>query len=156
MISLRELGSEISTPSDTVEIGHTGVLVYRLNNSQDERGALSIVDFAQFKPFLPRRVFFSFDVPKGQTRGHHAHKKCLQFFVCVGGECSVEVSNGIETHQIRLDSAIYGISLPTMIWSSQYDFSENATLLVLASEPYSEDDYLRDPEEFRKAVENPT
>lgn len=152
MISLREVGSRIDSAIDSVEIGTTGARVHVLENSHDNRGGLAIVDFSKFKPFLPRRVFYSFGIPEGQTRGQHAHKACLQFFVCIGGECSVEIDNGLEIQQIRLDSPIYGISLPRMVWSSQFDFTENASLLVFASDFYAEDDYVRDHEEFRRSV----
>lgn len=150
MISLLDLGSKMIS-TDSIEIGKTGVRIFSLENSHDDRGALAIVDFSKFKPFLPQRVFYSFGVPAGQTRGQHAHKTCLQFFICVGGECSVEVDNGFESHRIRLDSPIFGIFIPPMVWSSQFDFTEEASLLVLASEFYSEDDYIRNHEEFIKA-----
>jgi UDP-2-acetamido-3-amino-2,3-dideoxy-glucuronate N-acetyltransferase len=148
VISVREIGSKLASPADSVEIGDTGVHVHRLENFQDDRGGLAIIDFATFKPFTPQRIFYSSNVPKGQSRGHHAHKSCHQFLIALGGSCLVNISDGRHTSQVRLDSELYGISVPPMIWSSQSDFSENAILLVLASEPYREDDYIRDHEEY--------
>jgi UDP-2-acetamido-3-amino-2,3-dideoxy-glucuronate N-acetyltransferase len=148
VISVSVVGSKLASPTDSVEIGHTRVRVYRLENFQDDRGGLAIIDFLTFKPFIPQRIFYSFNVPKDQSRGQHAHKTCHQFLVALGGSCSVELSNVRETHQIQLDSELYGISVPPMVWTSQRDYSKNAILLVLASEPYREDDYIRDHDEY--------
>jgi hypothetical protein len=148
VISVRELGAKLTSPTDSVEIGNTKVRLHRMESFRDDRGGLAIIDFATFTPFMPRRIFYSFDVPQKQSRGHHAHKTCHQFLVALGGACSVEFSDGHETHKVRLDSELYGIAIPPMIWSSQHDFAENTILLVLASEPYKEDDYIRDYEEY--------
>ena len=72
--------------------------------------------------------------------------------MALNGECSVSFDNGNEIHQVRLDSSIYGISLPPMVWSRQFDFSSAATLLVLASESYKEDDYIRDYDEYLRIM----
>lgn len=148
MISLNTLGNQLAAIEKSMQIGNTGVEIHRIQNSRDSRGALAIVDFMEFSPFVPQRIFFSFDVPSEQQRGRHAHKTCRQFFLCLGGQCSVEVNNGKESVKIQMDSPIYGLSLPPMIWSTQSSFSPNSSLLVLASEPYREDDYVRDYEEF--------
>ena len=94
MISLESLGKQLTTSVNSMVIGNTGVQIHRIQNSRDSRGALAIVDFFEFTPFVPQRVFFTFDVPEGGLRGSHAHKSCRQFFLCLGGECSVEISNG--------------------------------------------------------------
>ena len=72
MISLLELGSKITPQKDSIEIGMTGVHIFPIENSRDVRGSLAIVDFTNFTPFAPQRIFYTFDVPPGQDRGNHA------------------------------------------------------------------------------------
>lgn len=153
MISLQELGKGLTSVSDSVEIGTSGVKVYRLQNSFDARGSLAIADFSQFHPFYPKRIFYIFNVPEGENRGGHAHKECKQFLICLGGECTVKVRNGAESYEIQLDSPLFGLSLPPMTWSTQFNFTYNSTLLVLASDTYLESDYIRDFNDFLIATQ---
>jgi UDP-2-acetamido-3-amino-2,3-dideoxy-glucuronate N-acetyltransferase len=148
MISLRQLGEGLTSVSDSVEIGSSGIKVYRLQNLHDARGSLAIADFEHFHPFYPKRIFYIFNVPEGETRGGHAHKECKQFLICLGGECTVEARNGTESYKIQLDSPLFGLSLPRMTWSTQFNFTDNSTLLVLASDAYLESDYIRDFNEY--------
>ena len=152
MISIFDFGSEITLPSGSREIEGTGVQIFSIRNFKDRRGWIGIVDFKDFSPFTPQRVFYTFDVPSEQDRGNHAHKSCHQFLVALSGECSVEFDTGRRTYQVRLDSSIYGIYLPPMVWSRQFDFSRATSLLVLASEGYDEADYIGDHAEFLKII----
>jgi acetyltransferase-like isoleucine patch superfamily enzyme len=127
-----------------------GVGVVRLPSAEDMRGRLSAAEFADDVPFQPRRVFWVYDVPTRQVRGEHAHRALHQVLLCVRGECSVLVDDGAVRAEHRLTSPDTGIYVPPLVWSVQYRFTPDAVLLVLASEAYDPEDYIRDYEEFLK------
>jgi len=118
----------------------------------DLRGTLSFGEYGQHLPFVPKRYFVVYAVPSKNVRGEHAHKKLEQFLVCVSGGCSVVVDNGIDRSEVRLDSPATGLYLPAMTWATQFRYSADAVLLVLASDIYDPDDYIRDYDEFLALV----
>jgi UDP-2-acetamido-3-amino-2,3-dideoxy-glucuronate N-acetyltransferase len=126
----------------------TGVTFHSLPVIDDIRGTLSFAEYENHLPFVPKRFFIVYDVPSREVRGEHAHKKLEQFLVCVKGSCSVLVDDGANKEEIRLDSPGIGVYIPAMVWGVQYKYSQDAILLVLASEVYTADDYIRDYEDF--------
>jgi acetyltransferase-like isoleucine patch superfamily enzyme/dTDP-4-dehydrorhamnose 3,5-epimerase-like enzyme len=130
----------------------SGVKVYTLPLVEDMRGNLSFAEYGQYLPFLPKRYFLVFDVPSMDVRGAHAHKTLRQFLVCVKGSVSVVVDDGKNREEIILDSVRAGVYIPPMVWGIQYKYSPDAILLVLASEVYDADDYIRDYDEFLAAL----
>ncbi len=122
-----------------------GVTVYRLPLVQDLRGHLTA---AENLPFEVKRFFLVFDVPSREVRGEHAHRKCHQFLVCAHGECRVIADDGREREEIVLDSPNIGVHLAPMVWATQYRYSPDAVLMVLASDVYKPEDYIRDYAEF--------
>ena len=129
-----------------------GVTVHRLPVFADLRGSLSVGEFPQQVPFVPKRYFIVFDVPGKDVRGEHAHRKCHQFLVCLRGSLSVVVDDGKSSEELVLDRASLGLYLPPMIWAVQYRYSADALLLVFASDPYDAGDYIRDYDEFLSAI----
>lgn len=121
---------------------------------QDLRGDLIVAEVDSEVPFEIRRVFSIFNVPTKETRGQHAHKKCHQFLICIKGSVTVDLDDGQGTTTIQLDERGKGLHIPPMIWGTQREYSSDAILLVLASEKYQEDDYLRNYNEFLALVEN--
>jgi dTDP-4-dehydrorhamnose 3,5-epimerase-like enzyme len=117
------------------------------------RGNLSFAEYGQFLPFIPKRYFLVFDVKNKEVRGEHAHKMLHQFLVCVKGSCSIVVDDARNREEVVLDSPTLGVHIPPMVWGIQYKFTSDAILLVLASEQYDGDDYIRDYDDFLKAVE---
>src|SRR5690606_27942259 len=117
-----------------------GVGIYRMKRVSDIRGSLTVGEFSNGLPFIPKRYFMVFDVPSRETRGEHAHHECHQFLICVSGSCAVVVDDGISRQEILLDSPEKGVHLPPKIWGIQYKYSNNAVLLVFASEYYDERD----------------
>ena len=103
-------------------------------------------------PFAPRRLFTVYDVPSESVRGAHAHRECAQFLVCLAGEVSCLVDDGSAREAIDLDTPEVGLHIPPMVWGTQWKYTRNAVLLVLASHPYDADDYIRDYEEFLAEV----
>jgi dTDP-4-dehydrorhamnose 3,5-epimerase-like enzyme len=122
-----------------------GATIYRLPLVQDLRGYLSA---AENLPFEIKRFFLVFDVPSREVRGEHAHRQCHQFLVCAHGECRIIADDGREREEIVLDSPSVGLHLAPMVWATQYRYSPDAVLLVLASEVYQPKDYIRDYAEF--------
>ena len=119
----------------------------------DLRGNLSFGQYDQHLPFLPQRYFLIYGVPTKEVRGEHAHKQLHQFLICVSGSCSVVLDDGVNREEIILNQPHIGLHIPPMIWSTQYNYSPNAVLLVFASAIYDETDYIRTYQEFVVAKE---
>lgn len=126
--------------------GVEGATLYRMPLVQDLRGYLTA---AENLPFPPKRYFLVFNVPSREVRGEHAHREQHQFLVCVHGECSVIVDDGETRNQVVLDAPTLGIHIEPMVWSVQYHYTPDAVLMVLASDIYKPEDYIRDYDEFR-------
>jgi UDP-2-acetamido-3-amino-2,3-dideoxy-glucuronate N-acetyltransferase len=125
-----------------------GVTLRRLRLATDLRGSLVAANFASDLPFVPKRTFTVFDVPTRDVRGEHAHRVCEQFLVCLRGSVSAVVDDGGRRQEFRLDRPDLGLYMPAMTWGTQYQYSEDAVLLVFASEEYDAADYVRDYDEF--------
>lgn len=118
----------------------------------DHRGSLVVGEFDNQLPFKVERFFFVSNVPEGEPRGIHAHKKCHQFLVCVAGSVKAMVDDG-ETREVHtLDKPTIGLHMPPLTWGAQYDYSPGAVLLVLASDAYDAHDYIHDYEEFLEII----
>mgnify|MGYP004601373993 CR=1 FL=1 len=128
---------------------------YKILNFQqhgDERGMLVALEECKDIPFVVKRVYYMYDtIPKGR-RGYHAHKKLEQILVCVHGSCTIHLDDGYDVEEIILDKPYEGLYISNNIWREMYNFSEDAVLLVLASELYDEGDYIRDYQKFMEQV----
>ena len=111
-----------------------------LENFSDNRGDLRPLDFDRL-PFLPKRLFIVSNVPKGETRGCHAHFKTRQFLICLEGEIEVILDDGKTKSSITLTPA-EGVYVPELVWDSQIFKTDNDILLVLASTHYNKSDYI--------------
>jgi UDP-2-acetamido-3-amino-2,3-dideoxy-glucuronate N-acetyltransferase len=129
-----------------------GVQLYNFPIFEDMRGSLSVGEFEQQIPFIPKRYFVVFDVGSSEIRGEHAHKTCQQFLICMRGACSIGVDDGSQREEIRLESPNHGLYLPPMVWGIQYNYTADALLLVFASQLYDSDDYIRDYQEFQRLI----
>lgn len=130
----------------------TEVRAHQLPVITDLRGSITVGEIESHLPFAPQRYFVVFNVPGKEVRGEHAHKQCHQFLVCLRGHVAVMVDNGKTREEVALSTPAYGIHVPPMIWAVQYKYSEDAMLLVLASQKYDPDDYIRSYDEFLRAV----
>jgi UDP-2-acetamido-3-amino-2,3-dideoxy-glucuronate N-acetyltransferase len=136
-------------PEDKVSESRVkGVRCLRLSNTTDIRGSLTAGEFGREIPFDVKRYFMVFDVPSVETRGEHAHKTCHQFLVCAAGQVKVMVDDGVAREEFLLDRPSVGLHIPPGIWGAQYHYSPDAVLVVMASEFYDPDDYIRDYNEF--------
>jgi len=114
----------------------------------DERGSLVSMEGQDKIPFNIKRVYFIFDTKKNVSRGFHAHRDLQQVAVCVAGKCRMTLDDGKKREEVWLDSPNKGIYIDKYIWREMHDFSSDCVLLVLASEHYSESDYIRDYDQF--------
>jgi len=103
-------------------------------------------------PFDIQRAYYIFATQAGVTRGKHAHRQLRQLAVCVAGKCRFQMYDGVNRSYYTLDRPDVGIMIESMIWHEMDEFSEDCVLLVLASGPYDESDYIRDFAEFVRQV----
>ena len=119
-----------------------------LNKMHDPEGNLTYMYENVHVPFPINRVFYSYDIPGGEDRGAHAHKECHQFIIAASGAFEVVLDDGINKRTVQLNRPFWGLHVPRGIWASEQGFSSGSICLVLASHGYSEDDYIRDYDEF--------
>ena len=118
----------------------------------DERGHLVIVEGNQDIPFDIKRVFYIYGSDKDVIRGRHANYNSEFVLINVAGTSKVRVDDGTNQKVLDLDRPHIGIYLPKLVWKDMYDFSEDSVLLVLASEHYDPNEYIRSYDEFVKIV----
>lgn len=126
--------------------------LHRLRKAVDMRGSLVAAEFTDL-PFEPRRTFVVYGVPGKEVRGEHAHRECEQFLVCLNGSVTVLADDGESRQEFVLDDPGVGIHLKPMTWGTQYKYSPGAVLMVFASHPYDDADYIRDYDEFVQLVQ---
>lgn len=141
------LGPSSSTRVTVSEV--RGVTLHDLPHIRDMRGSLSVGEFGRSIPFEVKRYFLVFDVPNREVRGEHAHHACHQFLVCVRGSCAVVADDGDQRCEFVLDRPNIGLYLPPMTWGTQYKYSDDAVLMVFASDYYDSADYIRDYGQFK-------
>ncbi|KKL68586.1 hypothetical protein LCGC14_2123500 [marine sediment metagenome] len=120
----------------------------------DTRGNLTFIESCIHIPFEIKRVYYLYDVPGGESRGGHAHRKLQQFIIAVAGSFDVVINDGFNRKKFRLNRSYYGLYVSSMIWRELENFSSGSVSLVLASEFYEEEDYIRDFKEFKDIVKN--
>jgi UDP-2-acetamido-3-amino-2,3-dideoxy-glucuronate N-acetyltransferase len=125
-----------------------GAGLYELPRVSDDRGHLSFAELGDSLPFAVMRYFLVFGVPSREIRGEHAHRLLDQLLVCVHGSCSVRLFDGDAGEEILLNRPDLGLHVPPMVWTTEYKYSPDAVLLVLASDIYREEDYIRDVDEY--------
>ncbi len=127
--------------------------VIDFNEFGDERGNLVVVEGSgRDVPFDIKRVFYMYGSDPDIIRGQHANRKTKFVLINVSGTSKVKVDNGAETEIIELNKPRMGLFIDTMVWKDMYDFSEDSVLLVLASEHYDGEEYIRDYDTFINEV----
>ncbi len=117
---------------------------------EDRRGNLSVVE-KDCIPFEIKRVYYLYDVPSGAYRGGHAHKEQLEFLIALSGSFEVVLKDGITKQKVMLNRPDQGLLIPTGIWRELENFSSGAVCLVLASDVFDEDDYIRNFKTFKSS-----
>lgn len=118
----------------------------------DERGNLVVVEGGVDIPFDVRRAFYIYGSDSEVIRGRHANRKSEFVMINVSGKSKVKVDNGYEQKIIELNRPRMGLYLPTMVWKDMYDFSADSVLLVLASEHYNAEEYIRNYDAFMEEI----
>jgi dTDP-4-dehydrorhamnose 3,5-epimerase-like enzyme len=120
----------------------------------DERGSLIALEENYNTPFEIKRVYYIFDTKEGVRRGYHAHRNLKQIAIAVSGNCTFVLDNGFERKEVILDNPNKGLLIEGLIWREMYNFSKDCVLMVIASEYYDENDYIREYSKFIDEVEN--
>ena len=129
------------------------ISIKQFNQHSDKRGVLYFAEYPGDIPFEIRRVYYICDVnDPSTTRGFHAHKNLKQVMVCLGGRCDVILDDGDVRKTVTLDTPGKAIIIEPCIWREMTNFSDNASLVVFASEPYDENDYIRDYKDILRYI----
>lgn len=114
----------------------------------DGMGALSFAECGSHVPFEIRRIYYLYDIPKGAKRGAHAHKCLQQLIIPIHGSFVIQLDDGFARSNFSMGCPDKALYVCPMIWRDMSDFIGDAVCLVLASELYDEDDYIRNYDEF--------
>lgn len=129
------------------------VKILEFSDLGDERGNLVVVEGSGFDiPFDIKRVFYIYGSDSKIVRGMHANRKTEFVMINISGTSKVKVDNGYEQEIIQLNRPRMGLYLSTMIWKEMYEFSKDSILLVLASEHYDAEEYIRNHDDFMKEI----
>lgn len=123
--------------------------LYQLSRFHYPEGNLTVVSESVHVPFDINRVFYSYDIPGGEGRGGHAHKECHQFIIAALGGFEVVLDDGVNKRTVTLNRPFWGLHVPPGVWASEQGFSSGSICLVLASHGYSEDDYIRNYDDYK-------
>ena len=116
----------------------------------DSRGNLSFIEQFTHIPFEIKRTYWIYDVPGGEARGGHAYKDNQEFVIALSGSFDVVIDDGGRKQLFSLNRSYYGLYVPNGLWREMQNFSTNALALVLSSTLYSDEDYIRNYDEFLK------
>lgn len=114
----------------------------------DRKGNLTVVENGETLPFDVKRVYYLYDVPGGESRGAHAHKELSQLIIAASGSFNVTLDDGNTKRSYFLNRPYQGLLIKPGIWRDLDDFSSGAVCMVLASDVYKPEDYIREYQEF--------
>ncbi|MDF9824987.1 dTDP-4-dehydrorhamnose 3,5-epimerase-like enzyme [Breznakia sp. PF5-3] len=121
-----------------------------VHNQTRPMGHLTPIESAIDVPFEIKRIYYLTKVPENTTRGFHSHRELQQVLLCLNGSVDIEISTPDEKEKITLNNPAIGLYIGPMVWREMSNFSPGSVLLVLASEHYAEDEYLRDYDDYLK------
>ncbi|NDW17703.1 WxcM-like domain-containing protein [Dysgonomonas sp. 216] len=119
---------------------------------EDRRGNLSFAEALDQIPFNIARVYWIYDVPGGQVRGSHAFKSQEEVIIALSGSFDVVLDNGTQVRRHTLNRSYKGLYVPSKMWRSLENFSTNSVCLIITSEPFDEDDYIRNYRDFKRYI----
>lgn len=124
----------------------------KLNIMGDDRGSLISIEPGKNIPFDIKRVYYIFDTIPKVVRGKHAHRKLKQLVICTSGSCKFLLDDGVSKEIVGLSRPDEGLYIKEFIWREMFDFTPDCVLMVLASEYYDENEYIRNYDEFLKEI----
>ena len=116
----------------------------------NHNGSLVALEKGKFLPFDIKRVYYIWGTPAHVIRGRHAHKTLEQVIICTSGSCDFILDDGKSRQTIHLNNPAQGLYIKHNIWREFTNFSKDCVVMVLASEPYNEADYIRNYDEFKR------
>lgn len=135
------------TSKEKFSIYDCGIITLDRHHSQ-RKGDISVIENGETVPFDVKRIYYLYDVPGGESRGGHAHKELQQLILAASGSFTVTLDDGKVRRTFTLNRPYQGLLVKPGIWRTLDDFSSGSVCLVLASEKYQADDYIRDYNEF--------
>lgn len=126
------------------------VKIVELPRFLDARGNLSFVEQLNHIPFEIKRTYWIYDVPGGEARGGHAFRHNQEFIIALSGAFDVVVDDGENMKTFTLNRSYFGLYVPASLWREMKNFSTNSLALEFGSEHYSQEDYIREYDEFLK------
>jgi len=124
-------------------------VILPLNKIHNRAGNITIIEGKKNLPFRIKRIYYLYDIPGGEDRGGHAHKELRQLIIAASGSFKVVIDDGINKKIVTLNRPDYGLLIVPGIWRELIEFSSGAICLVMASEGYNENDYIRIYETFK-------
>lgn len=128
------------------------VTLVKFKDYTDKYGHLTPIEEKSDIPFEIKRIYYITRVEQGVTRGFHSHRKLHQVLICLNGSIKIRVKNPKDEEIYELKDPSIGLYIGPYVWREMFDFTEGSVLLVLASEYYDEEDYLRDYESYVEEV----
>lgn len=122
--------------------------IIHLSRHHREQGNITVVENKDTVPFDVKRIYYLYDIPGGESRGAHAHKELEQLIVAASGSFRVTLDDGKVKRSFILNRPYQGLYVKPGIWRDLDDFSSGSVCMVLASEVYQKEDYIRDYEKF--------
>lgn len=132
-----------------MKLKNNGIQILSIPKIEDPRGNLSVIE-NDIVPFDIKRVYYLYDVPSGSERGGHAHKELQEFLVALSGSFDVVLKDGEDERIVTLNKPYEGLLINPGIWRELQNFSSGSVCLVVASDVYIEEDYIRNFDEFLK------
>ena len=123
-------------------------VILPLSKIHNRAGNITIVEGKKNIPFDVRRIYYLYDIPGGEDRGGHAHKELYQLIVAASGSFNVLLNDGQNKKIVTLNRPDYGVLVVPGIWRELFEFSSGAICLVLASQKYDQEDYIRQYDQF--------
>jgi hypothetical protein len=123
-------------------------IILPLNKIHNRAGNITIVEGKKNVPFDVKRIYYLYDIPGGEARGGHAHKNLHQLIIAASGSFDVLLNDAINKKVVTLNRPDYGLLVLPRIWRELFEFSSGAICLVLVSDKYIENDYIRNYNEF--------
>jgi dTDP-4-dehydrorhamnose 3,5-epimerase-like enzyme len=128
--------------------------IIKLPRVQDYRGNLTYIESGRHVPFDIKRTYYLYDVPGGASRAAHGHKRLHQLMVAMSGSFDVTLDDGNNVKKFHLNRSYFGLYIPPMMWRDLDNFSSGAVCMVLASDYYDEEEYIRSYNNFKKLTQS--